>query len=577
MNNLILPPRHIRTNGGSYGAIEIARRYCKASGWFIPQKMEWQHGWLSTEYNQHPESVVGTDGNSRSRKNNWKFLVARLDQANYLRTEGYKDVQEVGLPIIYVDPPPLERIDGSLLVMPRHTAATSAVDWSTDEYANYIRSIAPRFTRVAICVHRSCYDKGRWDGMFEGTNVELVLGSDEEDQNSLLRMAMLMSQFEYLTSNALGSHIAYGSYYGCKVSVAGPLHKFDLGELKNVTFYRNAPELIELYEEWERSDFLKQKYSRFFCVPWEAKQHIDWAAWELGADCKKNPQELRKLLGWTARGAFLHFLRKVKSRILKSGISIYNWLMILRSLGFSGFIANAQISGSRYALPGTITSVRLRNSRVLSLRNGSSDFDVFEQHFIRREILSIKFPLSNVATIIDLGANIGVSVAVFRQMFPQARIIAVELEENNSKLCSLNHRDDSLVEVVTGAIWSHTGRVGMKDVGEGEWAFRVETDQSSEDDNNSVPAFTYRELLNLYSITRVDIMKMDIEGAEADVLEASADDIFSSTAIVILEVHEWIEGIEARVSKVLESVKRKYLLDISRSGEFLMITNRALL
>lgn len=75
------------------------------------------------------------------------------------------------------------------------------------------------------------------------------------------------------------------------------------------------------------------------------------------------------------------------------------------------------------------------------------------------------------------------------------------------------------------------------------------------------------------NILSVDIMKMDIEGAEAVVLEASADDIFITTAISIIEVHDWIDGIQERVSKIVEKCSDKYSLDIAHNGEFLIVKN----
>lgn len=116
-------------------------------------------------------------------------------------------------------------------------------------------------------------------------------------------------------------------------------------------------------------------------------------------------------------------------------------------------------------------------------------------------------------------------------------------------------------------------RVGLKDVGDGSWAFQVTEEQQ----NNTVPAYTYSNISKMNNIESVNIMKMDIEGAEAEVLEASADDIFSTTAISIIEVHDWIDGIKERVSKVIEKCKDKYSLDISHNSEFLILQNMDLL
>jgi len=177
-----------------------------------------------------------------------------------------------------------------------------------------------------------------------------------------------------------------------------------------------------------------------------------------------------------------------------------------------------------------------------------------------------------VARVLDLGANVGVSVEVFRRRCPLARIVAVELEPRNAELCRRNHAADPLVSVVTGAVWSARGRVGVKDVHDGEWAYRAQAAEGEA----TVPALTYAELLAAHDLPSVDVMKMDIEGAEADVLEASWADIFRTTAVSIIEIHDWIEGIDGRVREVIDRAKRQFDLDVSRSGEFWVIRNRAL-
>lgn len=73
---------------------------------------------------------------------------------------------------------------------------------------------------------------------------------------------------------------------------------------------------------------------------------------------------------------------------------------------------------------------------------------------MRRELLDIDFKKKDVSTILDLGASIGISVEVFRQLFPKIKIIAVELEKANSKLCVFNHNNDENVKVINGSICS---------------------------------------------------------------------------------------------------------------------------
>ena len=206
---LDLPPADYNTTSGFYGDLKTSALYCGLRN--TPHYIfgEWQHGWHPPEDNDHPEAVVGSAGRSRLQRTSGTFFVARDDQRDYLASHGYRHVRPIGLPIIYTEKPETERFPGSLLVMPTHSTATSREQWSGEEYANYINSIAEHFTRVTVCIHKNCLDKGNWRGSFNGPGITIVSGAHKSDQNSLKRMAMLMSQHEYVTSNSFGSHIAY--------------------------------------------------------------------------------------------------------------------------------------------------------------------------------------------------------------------------------------------------------------------------------------------------------------------------------------------------------------------------------
>ena len=570
-----LPPRDYRRFPGSaYGDQLVAARYCGLSA--PPHNIdgEWQHGWQCPERNIHPEFVVGGDGKSRSRRAKSRFFVARQDQAEYLGSAGYARVQPVGLPIVYVPRPAVRRIARSLLVLPVHSLPEMTEDWDAGAYAAYVQSIAPRFSRVCVSLHQASIDKGTWTAPFKAAGMPIIGGADEADQGSLERMALLFSQFEFVTSNGFGSHVAYASYLGCKVSVSGPRPQWRRSDYAGLVYYRNAPELLDIMEEWARTDRLARLYPQFVRDPWEAHPQQAWAAWQLGEQCKRSPEELKKLFGWDLAG-------RVRSRAhacaaIAGGLhrlARRGWLL-LASIGLPGLVAAVQITTAERKKQG-VSRVWCGWRRRLALRNGSSDLEVFEQHFARREVLDIPLP-ATVSTVVDLGANVGISVEVFRRMFPRARIVAVELERRNAELCKVNHASDPLVTVVNAAVWSRAGTVGVRDVADGEWAYRVRPLPAGSE-TAGIPAVTYPQLLAMHGLDRVDVVKMDIEGAEADVLEASSAEIFRTTAVCIIEIHDWIEGVEARVRKVIDGARRQFDLDVSRRGEFCVIRNKALL
>lgn len=302
--------------GGAYGDQNVAAKYCGLPIVPFPINGEWQHGWMVPERNIHPEFVIGSDGLSFKRRRTSTFYVARQDQVDYLMTQGYKSVFAIGLPIIYIQAPPVKRIAGSLLVMPAHSLPETKEQWDEDEYARYIKNIAPYFSMVCICIHKSCLEKGNWIEAFKDMSITIVEGSEEKDQNSYLRLASLFSKFEFVTTNTFGSQVAYASYFGCKVSVAGPQIKWERRDYEDLVLYRNSPELLDILEEWQNTKVMDYACSSFCCNPWEARENIEWAAWQLGEQHKKSPAELKILFGWNHNTLVHAVLGKYKAVML---------------------------------------------------------------------------------------------------------------------------------------------------------------------------------------------------------------------------------------------------------------------
>jgi hypothetical protein len=300
------------SNNYAYGDRYILSKYCRLKD--IPDFFngEWQHGNIGPERNFHAEFIIGSDGLSHLRKGS-RFYVAREDQVEFLKTQGYTNVFAVGLPIVYVKKRKVERIKKSLLVMPMHTLSDTKEAFNFQAYVSYINSIKKDFDFICCCLHKACFEKGYWMNEFRSIGVDVVLGADPDDINSLDRLGHLFSAFEYVTSNAYGSHAAYAAYFGAKFSINGPKPSFNKSDYAETTFYKNAPELLDILQEWHDTDYYSKIYSFLYTNPSDAIIAIDWAREQLGLDFKKSPYKLSILLGWK-----LSFWKRLQSLIKRS-------------------------------------------------------------------------------------------------------------------------------------------------------------------------------------------------------------------------------------------------------------------
>jgi len=244
---------------------------------------------------------------------------------------------------------------------------------------------------------------------------------------------------------------------------------------------------------------------------------------------------------------------------------------LIRSLGFWGMPAARQLTLAERGVEGEFP-IRIGRGRKVHVRAGTTDMAVFRQHFVERELYDIpKVGSANV--IVDLGAHIGMATEVFRRQYPTAHIISVEMDPANFDLCARNHRDAPSQQTLHAAIWSSTGVVTVEDVGEGNWAFRARgvEPSASATAGPTVPAISFADLVREQRLSRLSVLKVDIEGFEAELLESAWREIFLMTELVVMEVHDWIPGVRDRVEAVLDKAREEFDLAITQAGEFLCI------
>lgn len=117
--------------------------------------------------------------------------------------------------------------------------------------------------------------------------------------------------------------------------------------------------------------------------------------------------------------------------------------------------------------------------------------------------------------IIDCGANIGISVVYFKRLYPNAKIIAFEPDPVLFSLLSKNISNFAFenIELRQAAVWVNDKGVDFRQ--EGGHSGRI-AENKNDDTVVSVPSVCLRSLLE--SVDSVNMLKMDIEGAEAAVL-----------------------------------------------------------
>ena len=145
----------------------------------------------------------------------------------------------------------------------------------------------------------------------------------------------------------------------------------------------------------------------------------------------------------------------------------------------------------------------------ISLADSLSFVAGYEEIF-RRENYKVNFSTTE-PFIIDCGSNIGLSIIYFKSHFPNATIIGFEPDPKIFAILKKNTAKFQNVVLYNKAVSKEKGKLNFES--EGGFSGRL-NDEASGNNVVSVEA----EPLSAYMDRKIDLLKIDIEGAEYEVL-----------------------------------------------------------
>ena len=183
---------------------------------------------------------------------------------------------------------------------------------------------------------------------------------------------------------------------------------------------------------------------------------------------------------------------------------------------------------------------------TLHYRPGSSDPWAIYNHLMkppeRDEYAPPReFPLrpEDVKTVLDIGANVGVTALYFSRIFPRADIYAFEPAPDNFAVLRKNVANCKRIRAFNFALGSRDAALELfasdNPVNFGGYSLHAAGSDTSK--KISIPVRNVAAVLAEISVQAVDVIKVDTEGAEWDILTAFLEDVVRSAKYITGELH----------------------------------------
>ena len=190
---------------------------------------------------------------------------------------------------------------------------------------------------------------------------------------------------------------------------------------------------------------------------------------------------------------------------------------------------------------GDLVRVSIKRTAI-QVRKGTPDMEVamscltgeFEtvQHLLPRDYNGI---------ILDAGGYIGTAALALSRIFPSARNITIEPSKENFSLLSKNVASNPKIEPVFGAlVGGDEKKITLLNRGSGEWGFtavQIPNDNPKSKKMHETPAFRLADLVD--DVSEIGLIKIDIEGAEKDLMEKDAATL-GMIPNIFIELHDQI-------------------------------------
>ncbi len=203
-----------------------------------------------------------------------------------------------------------------------------------------------------------------------------------------------------------------------------------------------------------------------------------------------------------------------------------------------------------------IFRIKTHQEKVLGYKieydNFNSFFAMFSEIFLH-EIYAFDKKVKN-PVIVDCGANIGLATIYFKYKFPDAKVLCFEPDKETFQLLKKNIEDNQLkdIELHNVALSDKKEQLKFFSFNDFKGGPGNTIDPQFVNFNNVKEYIIPAEPLSSFKLDKIDILKIDVEGAERRIIQdLSKNNMLDKVDIIHLEYHYNFDTKENRLSEIL--------------------------
>ena len=213
---------------------------------------------------------------------------------------------------------------------------------------------------------------------------------------------------------------------------------------------------------------------------------------------------------------------------------------------------------SAYRVNKTLPLFRLRNGLVLHHVTSDDPIFLFSEIFIQHCYFRPSFYTPTAShTVLDVGANIGFFALYLQSLAPGIRVHCFEPGEDARSRLDTNvkiNRLESMVSIYPMAIFDTEATLELKEAAMPAHRSLFANQFVEGARSTTVQAIPLEKAIELSKSTHVDLLKIDVEGAEIEIVEGADPKCWENIERLVVEYHDLLRpGCKERVTRLLRS------------------------